>query len=82
MVDIEDAIIARLESHGESFEVLIDPKVVNHLRDGREVDLIDYMVVDEIFRNSRKGTRASEEKVKEIFGTTPPMRSRSNHLEG
>ncbi|MDD1768685.1 MAG: ribosome assembly factor SBDS [Methanomassiliicoccales archaeon] len=73
MVDIEDAIIARLESHGESFEVLIDPKVVNHLRDGQEVDLIDYMVVDEVFRNARKGTRASEDKVKEIFGTTDPI---------
>ena len=29
MVDIEDAIIAQLESHGETFEILIDPKVVN-----------------------------------------------------
>jgi ribosome maturation protein SDO1 len=73
MVDIEDAIIARLESHGESFEVLIDPKVVNHLREGREVELIDYMVVDEIFRNARKGTRASDEKIKEVFGTNDPI---------
>jgi ribosome maturation protein SDO1 len=73
MVDIEDAIIARLESHGESFEVLIDPKVVNHLREGREVELIDYMVVDEVFRNARKGTRASDEKIKEVFGTNDPI---------
>lgn len=73
MVDVEDAIIARLESHGESFEVLIDPKVVNHLREGQEVELIDYMVVDEVFRNARKGTRASDEKIKEIFGTNDPI---------
>ena len=73
MVDLEEAIVARLESHGESFEVLIDPKVVNHIRDGKEVDLIDYMVVDEIFKNARKGTRSSEDKLKEAFGTTDPV---------
>ena len=70
MVDIEEAIVARLESHGESFEVLIDPKVVKSLREGKDVELADYMVVDEIFKNANKGTRASEEKLKEVFGTT------------
>jgi ribosome maturation protein SDO1 len=47
--------------------------VVNHLREGREVELIDYMVVDEVFRNARKGTRASDEKIKEVFGTNDPI---------
>ena len=72
MVDLEEAIVARLESHGESFEVLIDPKVVNHIRDGKEVELIDYMVIDEIFKNAHKGTRASEDKLKEVFKTLDP----------
>ncbi|OPX60158.1 MAG: hypothetical protein A4E30_01175 [Methanomassiliicoccales archaeon PtaB.Bin215] len=70
MVDLEEAIVARLESHGETFEVLIDPKVVNHLKEGKEVELIDYMVIDEIFKNAHKGTRAAEDKLKEVFGTT------------
>jgi len=70
MVDLEEAIVARLESHGETFEVLIDPKVVNHLKDGKEIDLIDHMVIDEIFKNSSKGTRAAEDKLMEVFGTT------------
>jgi ribosome maturation protein SDO1 len=73
MVDIEDAIIARLESHGESFEVLIDPKVVNQLREGKEVNLYDHMVIDEVFKNAHKGTKASEEKLKEVFGTIDPI---------
>lgn len=73
MVDLEEAIVARLESHGESFEVLIDPNVVNHVRDGKEVDLIDYMVVADIFKNARKGTRPAEDKLKEVFGTTDPV---------
>ncbi|UCE80546.1 MAG: ribosome assembly factor SBDS [Methanobacteriota archaeon] len=70
MVDLDDAIVARYESHGESFEILIDPKVVQQMRDGKEVDLIDHMVIDTIFKNAKKGTRASEDKVEEIFGTT------------
>lgn len=72
MVDIEDAIIARLESHGETFEILIDPKVVNLIREGKEVDLSDHMVIDDIFRNAHKGTRPEEKKVKEVFGTSDP----------
>ncbi|MFA5313997.1 MAG: ribosome assembly factor SBDS [Methanomassiliicoccales archaeon] len=70
MVDIEDAIVARLESHGESFEVLIDPKVVSQLKEGKEVNLFDNMVIDEIFKNAHKGTKAPEDKMKEVFGTT------------
>jgi ribosome maturation protein SDO1 len=73
MVDIEDAIIAKLESHGETFEVLIDPKAVKDIRDGKQVDLFDYLVIDEIFKDAHKGTRAPEDKIKEVFGTTDPL---------
>ena len=73
MVDIEDAIVARLESHGETFEVLIDPKVVKSLKDGKDVNLEEFMVVDTIFKNAHKGTRAPEEKLKEVFGTLDPV---------
>ncbi|MCU0853239.1 MAG: ribosome assembly factor SBDS [Thermoplasmata archaeon] len=72
MVDLDQAIVARFESHGESFEVLIDPAVVQKMKDGKDVDLLDHMVIDTIFKNAKKGTRASEDKVKEIFGTTDP----------
>ena len=70
MVDLDEAIVARYESHGESFEILIDPKVVQQMRDGKEVDLIDHMVIDTIFKNAKKGTRAPEDKIEEIFGTS------------
>ncbi len=73
MVDIDDAIVARLESHGESFEILIDPAVVQKMKEGKEVDLLEHLVIDTIFKNAKKGTRAPEEKIKEIFGTTDPL---------
>jgi ribosome maturation protein SDO1 len=69
VVDLDKAIVASYETHGESFEILIDPAVVQSLKDGKEVNLIDFMVIDEIFKDAKKGTKASEEKVKQIFGT-------------
>jgi len=73
MVDIEDAIIAKYESHGETFEILIDPKAVQLMKDGKNVDLLDHLVIDTIFKNAHKGTRAPEDKTKAIFGTIDPI---------
>lgn len=72
MVDLDEAIVARFESHGESFEILIDPAVVQKMKDGKEVDLLDNMVIDTIFKNAKKGTRAPDDKIKQVFGTMDP----------
>jgi ribosome maturation protein SDO1 len=69
MVNLDDAIIARLESHGETFEILLDPVVMTMIKQGKKVDLVDYLAVEEVFKNSGKGTRPAEEKVKEVFGS-------------
>ena len=69
MVNLEDAIVARLETHGETFEILLDPKVMDFIKQGKEVDLVDYMAVEDIFNNARKGTRPAEDKLQEAFGT-------------
>jgi len=69
VVNLEDAIVARLETHGETFEILLDPIVMNFIKNGKEVNLEEYMAVNDIFNNARKGTRPTEEKVKEAFGT-------------
>ncbi|MCL2509516.1 MAG: ribosome assembly factor SBDS [Methanomassiliicoccaceae archaeon] len=69
MVDLNNAIVARLESHGETFEVLLDPAVMNFLKQGKSVELADFLAVEEVFKNSGKGTRPPEEKIKEVFGT-------------
>jgi len=69
MVNLDDAIIARLESHGETFEILLDPAVMTLIKQGKKVDLVEYLAVEEVFKNSGKGTRPAEGKVKEVFGT-------------
>ncbi len=70
MVNLDDAIIARLESHGETFEILLDPTVFNFIKQGKKVDLTEYLAVEEVFKNSGKGTRPAEDKIKEVFGTS------------
>ncbi|MDR3283147.1 MAG: ribosome assembly factor SBDS [Candidatus Methanoplasma sp.] len=69
MVNLDAAIIARLESHGETFEILLDPAVMDFIKQGKKVNLLEYMAVEDVFKNAGKGTRPAEDKVREVFGT-------------
>ena len=73
MVDLDDAIVARLETHGETFEILLDPAVTDLLKSGKEIDLAEYMAVEDVFNNAGKGTRPPVEKLREAFGTSDVM---------
>ena len=70
MVKLEEAVIARLETHGEKFEVLVDPDLAMDLKKGRQPNLNEMLALDKIFKDVRKGEEASENKLKEVFGTT------------
>ncbi len=70
MVKLEDAVIARLETHGERYEVLVDPDLALELKRGKEVDISQVLAVDTIFKDSKKGDRASEERMKQLFATS------------
>ena len=70
MVRLEDAVVARYEHGGHKFEVLIDPDVIDDIKSGKITNVVDYLVIDEIFKDARKGDRASEELIKEVFKTT------------
>jgi len=69
MVSLDDAIVARYGKKDHHFEVLIDPKAVEMVMEGKEINIVDYMAIDLIFKDARKGEKASEEALKEIFGT-------------
>jgi ribosome maturation protein SDO1 len=66
---LEGRVIARLESHGDVFEVLVEEEAVQQMRSDKEVDLLDKLAADTIFSDVKKGIRASEEKMVQIFGT-------------
>src|SRR5207244_6854434 len=69
----KEYVIARVEKAGEKFEVLVKPDAVQRLRDGKEVDLLRELAIDEIFKDAHKGSKASEEKMTEFFGTTEAL---------
>jgi ribosome maturation protein SDO1 len=69
MVSLDDAITAKLETHGETFEILLDPKVFDLMKQGKTFDIVEYMAVEDVFKNASKGTKPAEDKVKEAFGT-------------
>lgn len=70
MVKLEQAVIARYEIKGEKFEVLIDPEAAQKIKNNQVVNILENLVIDTVFKDSNKGIRASEERLKELFNTT------------
>lgn len=83
MVNVDDAIIAKLESYGEHFEILVDPDLAADFRnpDADDVPIEKILAVEEIFKDSKKGDLASEEAMEKIFGTTEPLEVAKQILE-
>lgn len=75
MVNVDDAIIAKLDSYGEHFEILVDPDLAAEFRnpDCNDVAIEDLLAVEEIFKDSKKGDKASEEGMLKVFETTDPI---------
>ena len=69
MVSLDDAVIARLKKGEEHFEVLVDPFAAADLIDGKDIDVIQSLAIDAVFKDSKKGTHASEESLQKNFGT-------------
>lgn len=69
MVSLDEAVVARYESHGTRFEVLVDPDLALALRDGEEVDFDELLAIDKVFKDSSRGDEASNEMMEEVFDT-------------
>ena len=69
MVSLDDAIIARYERKGMHFEILVDPHAAEKVIEGEPVNIVENLAIDTIFKDARKGEKASEEAIKEVFGT-------------
>ena len=67
MVSLEDAVIARLESGGHRFEILIDPNEAQAFKDGDKIDWEDSIAVDGIWADSAKGERSPENILNDFF---------------
>ncbi|MFC6825757.1 ribosome assembly factor SBDS [Halopelagius fulvigenes] len=74
MISLDEAVTARLESHGERFEVLIDPDAALDIKRGEfEGELEDVIAAEDVFEDASRGDRPAENDLEEVFGTTDPM---------
>mgnify|MGYP001770627635 FL=1 len=64
------AAVAKLDRGGEHFEILIDPDAALEFKMGKPMGIDKILIHEEIFKDAKKGLRASEQALKRIFGTT------------
>jgi ribosome maturation protein SDO1 len=69
MVKVDDAVIARWETGGSRFEVLVDPEAVQAIKDGKQVDLSDKLALEQVFKDAKKGEKVSDEHLDRTFHT-------------
>lgn len=62
--------IARIEKRGMAFEILVDPDKALKYRLGEDIPISKIVVYDEVYKDAKKGSRASEEDLRKAFGTT------------
>jgi ribosome maturation protein SDO1 len=74
MISLDEAVTARLESHGARFEVLVDPDAALEIQRGEfEGDLEDVIAARDVFENASRGDRPAEEDLETVFDTTDPL---------
>jgi ribosome maturation protein SDO1 len=66
--------IARITHDGEHFEILTKPEPALDYKLGKTVPISQVLATETIFTDAGKGTKASEEKLQEIFGTTDSLK--------
>lgn len=64
---------ARIAKSGEKFEILVKPEPALDYKMGKLTPISQMLVIDEIYADASKGTRASTEKLQKSFGTTDAL---------
>jgi ribosome maturation protein SDO1 len=74
MISLDEAVTARLESHGQRFEVLVDPDAALAIKRGEfDGELEEVIAAEDVFEDASRGDRPPEDSLEEVFGTTDPM---------
>lgn len=68
-VDLGDAVLARLETHGKRFEIIVDPKLAWSYKQGAAIDIREVLRGDTIFEDAMRSKKAPIEALEEVFGT-------------
>lgn len=70
MVALDESIIARLKTHGKTFEVFVEPDGALALKKGDAVKIENILAVEDVFLDAKNGDRPAEQDVINAFGTT------------
>jgi ribosome maturation protein SDO1 len=73
MTSLDSSILAHIEILGERYELLVDPDLAYMYKQGQKKDLNNILVVEEVFKNARKGERCKSSELQKAFGTTDIM---------
>ncbi len=65
---------ARLAKGQDRFEILVKPQQALDYKLGKAVTIGQLLLIEEVYSDSSKGTRASAEKLEKYFGTTDPLK--------
>lgn len=68
----EKYVIARFEAKGHRFEILVDPDRALELKSGKSISIDSVLISDIVYKDAKKGLKASPEAMREIFGTDDP----------
>ena len=69
MSKTREYVVARYEFKGHRFEILVDPDKALEYREGKRVDLDEVLKGDYVYKDARKGDKASPEELVRAFGT-------------
>jgi ribosome maturation protein SDO1 len=65
---------ARISKSGEKFEILVKPEPALDFKMGKPLGISQMLVIEEVYSDAGKGTRASAEKLEKAFGTTDAVK--------
>lgn len=66
----KEYVIAKYESRGSRFEVLVKPDQALKFREGdKKVSVDDFLVSDFIYKDVKKGLKSSPDELNRVFGT-------------
>lgn len=62
-------VIARLVIGGKRFEILVKPQEAYRYREGAKISIDEVLVGDYVYKDVRRGLKASPEELRKVFGT-------------
>ena len=62
-------VIARYEFKGHRFEILVKPEEALRFKSGEKISIDDVLIGDFVYKDARKGLKASPESLMKVFGT-------------